>query len=171
MREKDFTGLIATRLDTALAANFPNLRDAAAKDHQSYIERCQLTLPTTAAASLPTPERVKQAEKTPDHALDAIYFQFGRHLLVSGSRPDSPLPNNLQGIWCEEIKAPWNADFHSNINLQMNYWPAEVTNLSDCHLPLFDLIQRTAKEGQKTAKAYYDAPGWLCFHTQNPWKG
>ncbi|WP_052572751.1 glycoside hydrolase family 95 protein [Haloferula sp. BvORR071] len=169
MREKDFTGLIAKRLDAALAADYIAIRDAAAKDHQSYIERCQLTLPTTAAASLPTPERVKQAEKTPDPALDAIYFQFGRHLLVSGSRPDSPLPNNLQGIWCEEIKAPWNADFHSNINIQMNYWPAEATNLSDCHLPLFDLIRRTAKEGEKTAKAYYDAPGWLCFHTQNPW--
>jgi alpha-L-fucosidase 2 len=169
MRVADFTGPIAKRLGGALAADFGTLRDAAAKDHQSYIERCQLTLPTTDAASLPTPERVKKAEKTADPGLEAIYFQFGRHLLMSGSRPDSQLPNNLQGIWCEEAKAPWNGDFHSNINVQMNYWPAEVTNLSDCHLPLFDLIRLTAKQGEKTAKAYYDAPGWLCFHTQNPW--
>ncbi|BCU79799.1 glycoside hydrolase family 95 protein [Luteolibacter sp. LG18] len=169
MRTKDFTAPIAKRLTGALAADFKTVRDAAAKDHQAYADRCQLTLPATDAAKLPTPERVKQAEKTADPALEAIYFQYGRHLLISGSRPDSTLPTNLQGIWCEETKAPWNGDFHSNINLQMNYWPAEVTNLSDCHLPLFDLIRLTAKQGVKSAKAYYNAPGWLCFHTQNPW--
>ena len=169
MRDKDFTRTVAKRLAAAREMEFSKIRDAAAKDHQSYIDRCQLTLPATDAAKLPTPERVKLAQKTADPALDALYFQFGRHLLVSGSRPDSPLPNNLQGIWCEEVKAPWNGDFHSNINLQMNYWPAETTNLSDCHLPLIDLIRLTAKTGVKTAKAYYNAPGWLCFHTQNPW--
>lgn len=169
MREKDFSTIVAKRLAAAQSTEFPAMRDAAAKDHQSYIDRCLLTLPSTDAAKLPTPERVKLAQQTADPALDALYFQFGRHLLVSGSRPDSPLPNNLQGIWCEEIKAPWNGDFHSNINLQMNYWPSESTNLSDCHLPLFELIRLTAATGAKTAKAYYNAPGWLCFHTQNPW--
>jgi alpha-L-fucosidase 2 len=169
MRDNDFTKVISSRLDDALAKNFDEMRDAAAADHQSWMERCMLTLPVTEAAKLPTPERVKQAENKPDPALDAIYFQFGRHLLISSSRPDSALPGNLQGIWAEEITAPWNGDFHSNINLQMNYWPAEVTNLSECHLPLFDLIRLVAKNGEKTASAYYDAPGWMCFHTQNPW--
>lgn len=169
MRDKDFTKTVASRLKAGRSMEFSSMRDAAAADHQGYIDRCLLTLPTTDAAKLPTPERVKLAQKSADPALDALYFQFGRHLLVSGSRPDSQLPNNLQGIWCEEIKAPWNGDFHSNINLQMNYWPAEQTNLSDCHLPLFNLIRLTAKKGEKTAKAYYNAPGWLCFHTQNPW--
>lgn len=169
MKDKAFGKTDAARLDAALAKNFDAIRDAAAADHRSYMARCKLALGSGDASGLPTPERVKRALKAPDPALDALYFQFGRHLLVSGSRPDSPLPNNLQGIWAEEIDTPWRGDFHSNINLQMNYWPAEVTNLSDCHLPLFDLIRLTAKNGAKTAKAYYDAPGWLCFHTQNPW--
>ena len=83
--------------------------------------------------------------------------------------PDSQLPTNLQGIWAEEYDTPWRGDFHSNINLQMNYWPVEATNLSDCHLPLLQFIQNVAKEGRKTAKAYFNAPGWMANHTQNPW--
>ena len=169
MKQKDYTALAKSRLEAALKSDFNTVREAAAADHKRYIDRCLLTFPPTETASLPTAQRVKAAQKTPDPGLDAIYFQFGRHLLISGSRPDSALPNNLQGIWAEETKAPWNGDFHSNINLQMNYWPAEITNLSDCHLPLFDLLRLTAKQGTRSAKAYYDAPGWLCFHTQNPW--
>ncbi|MEO5716363.1 MAG: glycoside hydrolase family 95 protein [Luteolibacter sp.] len=169
MKDKDFEKTVASRLDAALSQNFDAIRDAAAADHRGYMARCTLTLPSAEASSLPTPERVKRAQNTPDPALDALYFQFGRHLLVSGSRPDSPLPTNLQGIWAEETNTPWNGDFHSNINVQMNYWPAEVTNLSECHLPLFDLLRVIAKSGTRTAKAYYNAPGWLCFHTQNPW--
>ena len=79
------------------------------------------------------------------------------------------LPTNLQGIWAEEYSTPWRGDFHSNINLQMNYWPAEVTNLADCHVPLMRFLAGMAKEGAKTAKAYYNAPGWMAYHTQNPW--
>ena len=118
---------------------------------------------------LPTPDRVRAAERTPDPQLAALYFQFGRHLMVSGSRPDSQLPTNLQGIWAEEYDTPWRGDFHSNINLQMNYWPAEPANLSDCHLPLLRFIRCVAKEGEKTAQAYFNAPGWMANHTQNPW--
>jgi alpha-L-fucosidase 2 len=169
MKDKNFVRTTDARLAAALTRDFDTLRDTEAAGHRAYMARCTLALPPGDAAKLPTPERVKRAERTPEAALDALYFQFGRHLLISGSRPDSPLPNNLQGIWAEESVAPWNGDFHSNINLQMNYWPAEITNLSDCHLPLFDLIRTTAKNGEKTARAYYDAPGWLCFHTQNPW--
>ena len=99
----------------------------------------------------------------------ALYFQFGRYLTVAGSRPDSQLPTNLQGIWAEEYSTPWRGDFHSNINLQMNYWQAEVANLSDCHAPLFRFLHGMVKEGAKTAKAYYNAPGWMANHTQNPW--
>jgi alpha-L-fucosidase 2 len=112
---------------------------------------------------------VREQERAPEPALTALYFQFGRHLLVSGSRPDSQLPTNLQGIWAEEFDTPWRGDFHSNINLQMNYWPAETANLSDCHLPLLRFIRNMVPEGQKTAKAYFNAPGWMANHTQNPW--
>jgi alpha-L-fucosidase 2 len=172
MFAKEFTPVIRERLTAALAKPFEAIRDAAAADHGSYMKRCVLTLPDSEAAKLPTPERLKnlrQKNGIADPSLPALFFQFGRHLLVSGSRPDSQLPTNLQGIWAEETKTPWNGDFHSNINLQMNYWPAEVTGLSDCHLPLLRFIEKIAKPGEATAKAYYNAPGWLCFHTQSPW--
>jgi len=167
--DKGFADVVRRRLDAALAKSFDGLRDQAIADHRSYMERCQLTLPAGENAALPTPERVRANEKTPDPSLAALYFQFGRYLTVAGSRPDSQLPNNLQGIWAEEYSTPWRGDFHSNINLQMNYWPAEVANLSDCHAPLFRFLQGMAKEGAKTAKAYYNAPGWMASHTQNPW--
>lgn len=159
----------AKRLQAALAVPFESLRSAAMADHGSYMDRCRLTLPEGPNAKLPTPERVRLNEKSPDPALAALYFQFGRHLLVSGSRPDSALPNNLQGIWADEYSTAWRGDFHTNINLQMNYWPAEAANLGDCHTPLFRFLEGMAGEGAKAAKAYYNAPGWVAFHTQNPW--
>ena len=168
-KDKDYATVARQRLDAALAQPFSLLRSRAAADHRGYMDRCQLALPEGPNAKLPTPERVKAQESAPDPALAALYFQFGRHLTVSGSRPDSPLPTNLQGIWAEEYDTPWRGDFHSNINLQMNYWPAEPANLSDCHLPLLRFIQSVAQEGQKTAKAYFNAPGWMANHTQNPW--
>ncbi|MGA2865285.1 MAG: glycoside hydrolase N-terminal domain-containing protein [Verrucomicrobiota bacterium] len=168
-QDKEFARLARRRLDAALAKPFDALRESAVADHRRYMERCQLTLPEGPNSKLPTPDRVKAQETNPDPALAALYFQFGRHLVVSGSRPDSQLPTNLQGIWAEEYSTPWHGDFHSNINLQMNYWPAEPANLSDCHLPLLRFIQSVASEGQKTAKAYFHAPGWMANHTQNPW--
>jgi len=168
-KDQEFAKLARQRLDAALAKPFDAIREAAVADHRRLMERCQLTLPAGPNSALPTPDRVKAAERTPDPALAALYFQFGRHLAVSGSRPDSQLPTNLQGIWAEEYDTPWRGDFHSNINLQMNYWPVEPANLSDCHLPLLRFIQCVAKEGEKTAKAYFNAPGWMANHTQNPW--
>jgi alpha-L-fucosidase 2 len=168
-KNKEFAKLARRRLDAALAKPFENLRASAVADHRLFMERCGLTLPEGPNSKLPTPDRVKAQERTPDPALAALYFQFGRHLVVSGSRPDSQLPTNLQGIWAEEYSTPWRGDFHSNINLQMNYWPVESASLSDCHLPLLRFIQSVAKEGQKTAKAYFNAPGWMANHTQNPW--
>ena len=165
----DFETAARKRLAAALSRPFDAIRDDTARDQLSFMSRCRLTLPDGPNSKLPTPERVKLAEKTPDPSLAALYFQFGRHLIVAGSRPDSQLPNNLQGIWAEEYSTPWKGDFHSNINLQMNYWPAEVANLSDCHLPLLRFIRGVAREGTKTAKAYYNAPGWIANHTQNPW--
>ncbi len=168
-KDKGFANLARRRLDAALAKPFGVLRESAVADHRRFMERCLLTLPEGPHSKLPTPERVKAQENAPDPALAALYFQFGRYLVVSGSRPDSQLPTNLQGIWAEEYDTPWRGDFHSNINLEMNYWPVEPANLSDCHLPLLRFIQNVAKEGRKTAKAYFHAPGWMANHTQNPW--
>jgi alpha-L-fucosidase 2 len=165
----EFEGVARRRLDAALGKSFEAIRDGAAAEHRRYMERLKLTLPEGPNSRRPTPDRVRAAEASPDPALAALYFQFGRHLVVSGSRPDSQLPTNLQGIWAEEYDTPWRGDFHSNINLQMNYWPVEAANLSDCHLPLLRFIQNVVPEGQKTARAYFNAPGWMAFHTQNPW--
>ena len=167
--DKHFTTTTRQRLEAALRKPFDALLRAAVIDHQHYMERCLLTLPAGRNSRLPTPERVRLNEAMPDPSMAALYFQFGRYLMVAGSRPDSPLPTNLQGIWAEEYSTPWHGDFHSNINLQMNYWPAEVANLSDCHQPLFRFLQGMVKEGTKTARAYYNAPGWMANHTQNPW--
>ena len=166
---KEYAFVAQQRVVKAMNRPFETIQSEASADHASFMNRTQITLPQGANSQLPTPERVSQAQITPDPALAALYFQFGRHLMVSGSRPDSQLPTNLQGIWAEEYDTPWRGDFHSNINLQMNYWPAEVANLSDCHLPLMRFIEGVAKEGAKTAKAYYNAPGWMANHTQNPW--
>ena len=167
--DQDFEATARKRLEAALAKPFDAIRDAAIADHRRYMDRCRIALPEGPNAALPTPERVRRNEQEPDPSLAALYFHFGRYLMVAGSRPDSQLPLNLQGIWAEEYSTAWRGDFHSNINLQMNYWPAEVANLADCHRPLFRFLRGMAVEGAKTAKAYYNAPGWMANHTQNPW--
>ncbi|MSR38927.1 MAG: hypothetical protein EXS02_08840 [Planctomycetes bacterium] len=167
--DSDHAAHARARLDRALATPFDAIAMKAIADHKSFMERSSLQLPNGPNAHLATPERVRLNEAAPDPSLAALYYQFGRYLMVCGSRPDSQLPTNLQGIWAQETTTPWNGDFHSNINLQMNYWPAEVANLSDCHLPLMRFLQGVAKEGGKTARAYYDAPGWMANHTQNAW--
>ena len=148
---------------------FEAMRKAHVAEHQRLFHRCTLDLGTTDAARLPTDEcldRVKQGEFDPH--LVVLYFQFGRYLLISSSRPGD-LPANLQGIWGDGLRMPWHCDYHANINVQMNYWPVEVCNLAECHLPLVDLTESLVEPGRKTAKAYYSAPGWV-FHTiTNVW--
>jgi alpha-L-fucosidase 2 len=169
LHDANYREKVQNRLTAALAKGFDKIKADAVKDHYSLMNRCKLELPKGKNSHLPTPERVKLVKEEPDPELAALFFQFGRHLMVSGSRADSPLPLNLQGIWGDEYSTPWRGDFHSNINLQMNYWPAEVTGLSECHMPLMRFLKGMAQEGKKTAKAYYNAPGWMANHTQNPW--
>ena len=161
--------VIRTNLENSLKKSFEEIRDDSIKDHNQFMQRCQLFLPNSINSNLPTSERIKLINYKPDPSLESLYFQYGRYLMVSSSRPDSILPSNLQGIWAEELNPQWNSSFVNNINLQMNYWLSEITNLSDCHMPLFHFIKGLAKEGKKTAKAMYNAPGWMCFHHSNPW--
>ena len=120
-------------------------------------------------ALLPTDKRVEAFAKTAmDPDLEALYFNFGRYLLISSSRHGT-LPANLQGIWAEEIQTPWNGDWHLDINIQMNYWPAEVCNLSDCHMPMLRLIESLQEPGRITAKEYYNSNGWVAHVITNPW--
>lgn len=142
-------------------------------DYTSYFERCRFNLfsvKNEEADKMITADRlVKYAAGNPDTQLPVLYFNFGRYLLISGSRPGG-LPANLQGLWAEEYQTPWNGDYHLNINLQMNYWPAEKTNLADCHQPLLEFTKQLVEPGRKTAKAYYNTEGWTAHMMSNPWK-
>ncbi len=152
-----------TQLVDAAARSWEDLQTRHAADYQKLFRRVRLDLGGNANPA-PTDERLKAAQKgVADPDLITLYFQFGRYLLISSSRPGS-LPANLQGIWADGVQAPWNADYHANINLQMNYWPAEVCNLAECHQPLFDLIDSLRPSGRKTARVHYGAEGWT-VHT------
>ena len=156
-------------LDQAAKKSFDELRAAQKADHEKWFNRVELHLGSTANSALPTIERLAGfAQGAEDPALAALYFNFGRYLLISSSRPGG-LPANLQGIWAEEIQTPWNGDWHLDINVQMNYWPAEVCNLSELHEPLHKLIGSLVEPGRKTAKAYYHARGWVAHVITNPW--
>ncbi|MCX6380179.1 MAG: glycoside hydrolase family 95 protein [Armatimonadetes bacterium] len=139
------------------------------KDYQSLFERVSLDLGVSDLDDLPTDERLKRVTQgADDPGLLALYFQYGRYLLMSSSRPGS-LPANLQGVWNPLYEAPWNSDYHTNINLQMNYWHAETTNLSECHKPLFDYMDSLVESGSRTAKIHYGAQGWVVHHVSDIW--
>jgi alpha-L-fucosidase 2 len=165
--------LAATMNDLNLAAveSYKSLRKAHIADYQKYSGRVSLQLEpaNAAAAEKPTPERLKTAESgAGDPSLAALHFNFGRYLLISSSRPGG-LPPNLQGIWAQEIHTPWNGDWHLDVNVEMNYWPAEVGNLSDLTQPLFVLISSLQEPGAKTAHDYYNSRGWVTHVLANPW--
>ncbi len=141
-------------------------------DHKQYFDRVDLDLGPVSAdiESLPTNERLQLARKTgqPDLRLVATYFQFGRYLLIGSSRPGG-MPANLQGLWAWQMNTPWNADFHTNINFQMNYWPSDLTNLSEMYTPLFDLTDLLIKPGERSADVIYGARGWVVHHLTDAW--
>ena len=138
-------------------------------EHQSLFQRVDLDLGSTDAANLPTDERLEAVKSgASDLGLITLYFQYGRYLMMGSSRPGC-LPANLQGIWNEHMNAPWNSDFHTNINLQMNYWVPEICNLSECHLPLFDYMDTLVEPGNRTAKCHYGANGWVVHHLSDIW--
>ncbi len=135
------------------------------RDHAALFNRVSLQLPVTKGSSLPTDKRLAAVKNgKADPALAALYFQFGRYLLMGSSRKPGVLPANLQGIWNDKFNAPWNADFHTNINLQMNYWPAEIANLPECVEPLSRFMDKLTVPGTRTAREMYGARGWTFHH-------
>jgi alpha-L-fucosidase 2 len=143
------------------------------KDHvneyQQYFDRVSLKLPASEAAGFATDERIDaQKRGVYDPSLTSLYFQFGRYLLISSSRPGC-LPANLQGIWAQGLKPPWNSDYHININIQMNYWPSEITNLSETHMPFLKFIGKLREKGRETAKEIYGVNGFTAYHTTDAW--
>lgn len=151
---------------------YDEVKAAHIADHQQYFGRVDLNLGSVSpgTASMPTNERLQMAKRSgqPDMGLVETYFQFGRYLLIGSSRPGG-MPANLQGLWCWQMNAPWNADYHTNINFQMNYWPSGITNLAEIQLPMIDLMDMLVKPGSVTARETYNAKGWVVHHLTDAW--
>jgi alpha-L-fucosidase 2 len=161
---------IARSIMSAAAKPFATLRAEHIADYQSLFKRVQFALPDVAPSQNTTEDRVRNyGDGSKDPALAVLYYQMGRYLLIASSREDNPLPTNTQGIWGDGLDLPWKADYKANINYQMCYWPSETANLSETHMPAIRLDASLVGPGQKTAKAYYNAPGWVVAFTTNAW--
>jgi alpha-L-fucosidase 2 len=157
------------RIAAAAAKGYANLRRDHINDHQALFGRVELHIDHEDKSAIPTDRRLEEYKRhKSDIGLELLYFQYGRYLLIGSSRPGT-LPATLQGIWNNKLRAPWNSDFHANINLQMNYWPAQVANLAECKLPLIDLMESLVEPGSETARRHYGADGWVLHHLTDIW--
>ncbi len=159
-------------LTTVAGKSFEQLRARQLKDHQSLFRRVSLRLGSpkhVASEAQPTDKRLQSFGNSPDPSLLVLYFQYGRYLLISSSRPGSQ-PANLQGIWNNQVTPPWSSNWTANINIQMNYWPAETCHLSECAAPLFDFINDLSKTGRQAAQETYGLPGWVSHHNIDLWR-
>ena len=157
------------QMSKASSKSFDELLKRHVSDYSALFGKVALNLSGNEPDTIPTDSRMKNQKYRPDDLrLQELYFQFGRYLLISSSRAGS-LPANLQGIWSNKIQTPWNGDYHTDINVQMNYWPADVTNLAECHPPLTDLIESLVRPGELTASVQYHAKGWCVHPITNIW--
>lgn len=159
----------AEYLDSAIGKEYKSAKDSHVKFYRNYFDRVKLDLGTTDSVRNPTDVRINQFGTGNDPQLAALYFQFGRYLLISSSQPGTQ-PANLQGIWNGKINPPWDSKYTVNINTEMNYWPAEVTNLSELHDPLFNMLKDLSVTGQEAAKEIYGARGWVTHHNTDIWR-
>jgi alpha-L-fucosidase 2 len=173
--QKPDTGLDVVRkravqqLEAAAAQDYATLRQRHEADYRKLFERVSLDLGASSTAALPTDERLARFGQDADPSLLSLYFQYGRYLMIASSRPGTQ-PANLQGIWNYQVQPPWSSNWTSNINLQMNYWPAETCNLSDCAAPLFDLVADLSHTGRRAAEETYGSPGWVTHHNIDLWR-
>ena len=165
----DPRAIASEQLRLASQKTFFSLRAAHVREHQRLFRRVTLNLGRTRAADLPTDQRPAQFLAGLDTHLAALYFQYGRYLLISSSRPGSQ-PANLQGIWNNLMTPPWESKYTININTEMNYWPAETANLSECHEPLLRMVSELVENGARTARVQYGARGWVCHHNTDLWR-
>lgn len=166
---RDYELLTDQGVEQAADKGFDELLEDHKNEYRQYFSRVDLDLTQEEVAKIPTDVRIENFEKTKSdpHFVELI-FQYGRYLLISSSRPQT-LPANLQGIWANKIQTPWNGDYHTDVNVEMNYWLAETTNLSEMHLPLFDLIESFVEPGKKTAEIQYRNKGWVIHPITNVW--
>lgn len=170
---KDISGDKTQKCKQYISQSFANDYEKAKKEHtaffRQYMDRMSLDLGKTEAYNKPTDVRIKEFSETFDPQLAALYFQFGRYLLISCSLPDTQ-PANLQGIWNDRFLPSWDSKYTCNINLEMNYWPAEVTNLTEMHEPMLQLVREVAETGEHTAKLMYNTRGWVLHHNTDIWR-
>jgi alpha-L-fucosidase 2 len=157
------------QLDAALKRSYSDLRQRHLADYRKLFDRVSLAIGSNAAASQPTDERLENFAAAPDPSLLALYFHYGRYLLISSSRPGTQ-PANLQGIWNYQVQPPWSSNWTANINVQMNYWPSETCNLADCTEPLLTLVEGLSKSGARAAQETYGLPGWVSHHNIDIWR-
>lgn len=169
-KNEGFEDQIFSLLAESERKDYPTLRKEHINAYRALFDRVDLDLGYSERDNMPIDKRLQafQADQN-DPSLGALYFQFGRYLLISSTRPGS-LPPNLQGLWCNTIDTPWNGDYHLNINFQMNHWPAEVTNLSELHLPMIEWTKQQVASGEQTAKVFYNARGWVTHILGNVWE-
>jgi alpha-L-fucosidase 2 len=160
---------VNTYLQNALKKNYDLVLKDHIADYQSYFNRVVLDLGVTDSVNNPTDKRIEQFSKGNDPQLVSLYFQFGRYLLISSSRPGGQ-PANLQGIWNDQLFPPWDSKYTVNINTEMNYWPSEVTNLTEINEPLVKMVQELSQTGKKTARDMYSAQGWVLHHNTDIWR-
>ncbi len=156
-------------MDKAFNKNYETMKAEHIAAYQNYFNRVKLDLGSTEASKLPTDERLKNFNNAEDPSFVTLYYQYGRYLLISSSQPGGQ-PANLQGLWNGNMKPAWDSKYTININTEMNYWPAEKTNLSEMHEPLLKMIMELSETGKETAKVMYGANGWLAHHNTDIWR-
>ncbi|MFA9191404.1 glycoside hydrolase family 95 protein [Flavobacterium sp. FZUC8N2.13] len=159
----------ADYINTAYGKSYETLKKKHIAAYQKYFNRVKLDLGITPAADFPTDERLKNFRNTNDPQFVALYYQYGRYLLISSSQPGGQ-PANLQGIWNNSLTPAWDSKYTININAEMNYWPAEKTNLSELHQPFLQMVKDLAVTGQETAKTMYGTRGWMAHHNTDIWR-
>ncbi len=170
MPAADVLAAAVKAVDAAKSISYEQLRREHTADHQRLFRRVRLDLSQERnSKQLPTDQRVAEMAFNPDPSLLALYFNLGRYLLIGSSRPGTQ-PANLQGIWNAELRPPWSSNWTSNINVQMNYWPVETTNLSELHLPLIEMVKDLSHNGAITAEVNYGAKGWVSHHNIDLWR-
>lgn len=169
-RNPEFAENLEEKLNQAASRKYPSQKKAHTAAFQSYFNRVSLNLePNPERETLPTDRRlIEFARDGNDNGLVDLYFQYGRYLLISSTWAEV-LPPNLQGLWANTIRTPWNGDYHLNINVQMNHWPAEITNLPELHRPLIELTKSLVEPGSETARVFYNANGWVAHMMTNIW--
>jgi alpha-L-fucosidase 2 len=169
-KNPDFPNSVYREMERASVKKYSDLKKAHIAEYRKYFNRVSLNLPVNPEREkMTTPERLVAFAKDPDdNGLVNLYFQYGRYLLISSAHAQV-LPPNLQGLWSKAIHTPWNGDYHLNINVQMNHWPAEITNLPEMHKPLIELTKSLVTPGEITARTFYNATGWVAHMMTNIW--